>query len=256
MKRPRGTGSLYKQPGSDVWWIKYYRNGVSIRESTGTTNKKQASDILKDKVAPSLQALAGPRIARVKIAELAGDLLRDYRVNGRKSLRWTELRWRLHIEPVFGRMRACDLSTEYLNRYVDLRKAEGARNSTINCEMAELRRAFYLGFKCSPRKVQQIPSFPHLTESEPRSGFVEDGDYRKLCENCGELWLRTMLALGYTYGFRRGELLKLRARQVDLLNRSIVLNPGTTKNKSGRIVKMTAEVYQLLRACLSRESAR
>jgi integrase len=64
------------------------------------------------------------------------------------------------------------------------------------------------------------------------------------------LWLRTALALGYTFGFRKSELLRLKVNQVDLLNCTIMLNPGTTKNKDGRIVKMTHEVYELLRASL------
>jgi hypothetical protein len=29
MPRPRGTGSLYLQKDSAVWWIKYHRNGRS-----------------------------------------------------------------------------------------------------------------------------------------------------------------------------------------------------------------------------------
>lgn len=252
MRRPRGTGSLFKKPGSRIWWIKYYRGGVPVRESTGTANKITAGDTLKDKIAPTLQALAGPRIGRMRIAELADGLLRDYRVNARKSLASTELRWTVHLEPVFGRMRACDLSTECLNRYVDQRKAEGAENGTVNRELAALKRAFYLGFRCSPRKVQSVPTFPHLKESAPRSGFVEDGDYNKLCDSSrGELWLRTLLALAYTFGFRKSELLNLRVRQTDLLNRSIVLDVGSTKSGAGRVVKMTNEVYELLRASLS-----
>lgn len=138
----------------------------------------------------------------------------------------------------------------HVNRYVDTRIEEDAENATINRELAVLKRALNLGRENS--RVKHMPAFPgRLEESPPRSGFVEDEQYRKLCENCqGELWLRTILALGYTFGFRKSELLKLKVRQVDLLNRSLVLNPGTTKNKQGRTLKMTTEVYELLKACL------
>ncbi|HEX4029126.1 MAG TPA: hypothetical protein VHX20_02120 [Terracidiphilus sp.] len=46
MPRPRGTGSLYQQKDSAVWWIKYHRNGRSFRESTRTTDKRKASRAL------------------------------------------------------------------------------------------------------------------------------------------------------------------------------------------------------------------
>jgi integrase len=55
-----------------------------------------------------------------------------------------------------------------------------------------------------------------------------------------------MLALGYTYGFRRAEMLKTRVGQVDLLARTIRLNPGETKNDDGRLVALTAECYDLV----------
>ena len=42
--------------------------------------------------------------------------------------------------------------------------------------------------------------------------------YRALIEKVvGQPWLRTPLALGYTYGFRKAELLNLQCGQVDLL---------------------------------------
>jgi integrase len=44
-------------------------------------------------------------------------------------------------------------------------------------------------------------------------------------------------------------LLKLRVNQIDLLNRTISLNPGETKNDDGRVVIMTDTVHQLLTLC-------
>jgi len=56
---------------------------------------------------------------------------------------------------------------------------------------------------------------------------------------------------GRTYGWRVGELRKLRVNQVNLLDRTIRLNPGETKNNDGRTVKMTSAVYQLLTLCVA-----
>jgi integrase len=59
-----------------------------------------------------------------------------------------------------------------------------------------------------------------------------------------------MLALGYSFGFRKSEILNLRLRQVDLLSRTLTLDPGTTKNSDGRIVKLTSETFELLKECM------
>jgi len=142
------------------------------------------------------------------------------------------------------------LTTDLINRYIEQRRKSGTENGTINRDLAALKRAYYLGYRSSPRKVYHVPVFPRLKENAPRKGFVQDQQYRNLCQNCNALWLRAMLAVAYTFGFRRGELLGMRVRQIDLLNRMIVLDPGTTKNDEGRQVKLTSEAYELLRECV------
>jgi integrase len=98
--------------------------------------------------------------------------------------------------------------------------------------------------------VERLPAFPkHLKESEPRQGFVTSDQYSALVANARELWLRALIAVAYTYGFRKSELLNLRVGQVDLMDRWITLDAGTTKNGEGRRVKMTGEVFELMRAC-------
>jgi integrase len=54
------------------------------------------------------------------------------------------------------------------------------------------------------------------------------------------------MALAYNYGFRKGELLNMRCSQVDLLNDTVCLYSGETKNDEGRIVALTEECKKLL----------
>jgi integrase len=108
---------------------------------------------------------------------------------------------------------------------------------------------FSLGYRNTPRKVSQVPSFPRLRENPPSKGFVENEQYKRLCNHCPKLWLRTALALAYNFGFRSAEVLSMRLGQVDLLNRSLALDPGTTKNSEGRIVKLTSGTDELVKQC-------
>ena len=51
-----------------------------------------------------------------------------------------------------------------------------------------------------------------------RTGLEDETQYHTLpWKAVGRLWLRTLLALGYTYGFRKSELLNMKVGQVDLL---------------------------------------
>ena len=112
MPRPRGTGSVYLQNGSVVWWVKYYRNGKPYRESTHKTNEREAQDFLKQRMGEIVTGnFYGPKSERVRIEELADDFLRDYRINGKRSLDDAEARWKLHLKPFFGDFKAIDVSS-------------------------------------------------------------------------------------------------------------------------------------------------
>ncbi|MGA3211614.1 MAG: site-specific integrase [Terriglobales bacterium] len=251
MARQRGSGSIYQQKNSAVFWVSYYRNGKQFRESTRTTDRTEASNFLRKRLGEIVTGtFYGPKSERITVGELGEDFLRDYRVNAKRSLYAADIRWKRHLQPFFGHLRAVDISTDLLCRYVDERQKHGAANATINRELAALKRMFHLGYRCTPPKVNRVPSFPRLAEDNARIGFLEDMQCEKLLSACPNLWFRSLVEVGRTYGWRIGELLKLRVKQVDLLARSIRLEPGTTKNREGREVTMTDAVHKLLSQCL------
>ena len=194
-------------------------------------------------------SFSGPRAERIRVDELADDFLRDYRINGRKSLPDAETRWKLHLKPFFGNLRAVEVSSDLVSRYVDERQQKGAENATINRELACLKRMYHLGQRSTPPKVYRTPAFPRLTESNIRQGFLEDSQCGKLLSACPEVWFLGLVEVARTYGWRVSELTGMRVGQIDLLARTIRLEPGTTKNKDGREVTMTHRVYELLKLC-------
>jgi integrase len=121
----------------------------------------------------------------------------------------------------------------------------------VRCEhqwrIAVLKRAFHLGKECTPPKVRTVPFFPMLKESDPRSGFLEPSRYAALAKECARvgLWLRAMFEVGHSCGWRHGEVLGLRVRQIDLLASAIRLDVGSTKNNEGREVAMTQAVRRM-----------
>ena len=266
-RRQRGTGSVFLKPLSEKekqdglrrknWFIQYYRNGRRIREGTGSDDYDAAKKLLRQRLHEIDQGQYVERRGKPARVKDLYELLETHNfVNKRGRKRELPGRWK-HLEPVFGARLATEITTDDVMRYVrDRQEKEHAANATINRELSVLKRMFRLGYQSTPPKVLRVPYIPMLKENNVRSGFVEDEDFARLVfvADTGEPWLRLFLELGYSYGWREGELLGLRVRQVNLVSRTIRLDPGTTKNREGREVAMTSKVFELLRAACARKS--
>ena len=246
-RRRRGEGSIYTKPRSPFLWIKYYKAGKPIRESTRTADSRRAAQLLRQRLA---EVESNP-VDSPRIEQLASELFRDYRINEHRSLGDVQARWHLHLKPFLGSVPAPELDTKLLARYVDRRREEHASNATINRELACLKRMYRLAYQASPPRVPSVPHFPHLKENNVRQGFITPEQFAELVANCPDLWLRALLETAYNYGWRVSELLNLRVGQVHLMARTIRLDPGTTKNQEGREVTIeSGTLLQLLRHCV------
>jgi hypothetical protein len=137
--RRKGGGSYYLRGA--VYWVKYYRNGRPYRESTGSTLERDAKDRLNRRLGDIAAGRPlNPRADRVKVGELLDDLLTEYHVNERASVRRMKALVN-HLRPALGHVRAAALTTADVNRYVAARQAANAANASINRELAALKRA-------------------------------------------------------------------------------------------------------------------
>lgn len=255
MTRSRGTGSIFKQPNCKTWMIKYVAYGRTVRESTGSADWGTAQKQLTQRLHEiDTGRFVAPESHRMTVSDLAGDFLRDYRINGKKSTAHAERRWKLHLEPFFGRCRVGQVTNALIGRYIDHRMTESAKNASINRELAALKRMFRIGHQA--QKISWLPPFPRrLAENNVRTGFVDDHQFATLTAAASELWLRAFLEIAYTYGWRKRELLNLCVRQVDVLNRSLRLDAGTTKNDDGREVTLPPTALTLLQECIRGKAA-
>jgi len=211
---------------------------------------KQQREIFKRQVAEKMYEPRRPRADSFTVASLFPLYMQDFRNRGGRSGKTWDLAWTVHLKQPFGQLRTGDLTTAQIASYIGERKQSGAANATVNRELTLLRAMLNFGAKQTPPMVDRLPAFPSaLKESAARAGFIGDKEYSLLASNCKDLWLRTLLATAYTYGFRKGELLGLRLNQVDFLGRWIDLKEGETKSGEARKVKMSNEVYELMKAC-------
>jgi integrase len=244
----KGTGTIYKRPGSKLLWITYYRDGRRVRESSGSNDRRAAQQLLGQRLGQADRGEVIDARRGVTCADLWQGLEWDYRSNKRKSAKCLPCRWK-HLAPFFADMRAQQVTYDRLERYIDARLAEHASDATINRELSALKTAFRLGRK--KQSVRDVPDFPRLTENNTRKGFVEDQDYAKLTAHCSELWLRLFLEIAYSLAWRKSEILNLRVRNVSMAGRTIRLDAGSTKNSEGREAPMSAAAIPLVRQAIA-----
>src|SRR5215467_1992471 len=246
----RGQGCIYRPKDSRNWWIKFSVRGQVFQEAANTESKNDALTFLKKRIGEESTGMVIDT-ENVTVGVLKENLTKAWEREERlaSTREWAARCWN-KLLPYFGRMRATDaLRSAAIQGYQDKRKAEKAANGTINRELAVLSCAFTLGYENTPRLVPEKLHFKRLKESDARKGFIEEKQYRLLAAKCKEPFMRAMLALGYTYGFRKAELLSMKVRNLDLLGGTVGID--TSKNGDARKVALTKEANQLLAACIA-----
>jgi integrase len=247
----KGEGRVYKRGG--VWWADYTVHGHRIRTSTGKATEREATQWLRQRVIEAASGMA-PEADKVTLAELVQSYLMDSADHD--TVKWYRSRWERHLEPFFGNVKACKVSTDLMRQYIQKRQTErdgkgGTQpaNGTINRELAILSGALQLGKR--EGKVRAIPYIPRLREDNVRKGFLKDEQHSKLADETAKvgLWLRAIFEVGYTFGWRESEILGLKVERVNLAERTMRLETGETKNDEGREVSVPSSLFALVSAC-------
>jgi integrase len=246
-------GYIYKR--GTICWIKYYCNGKPYRESTRTTKKSEAKRLLKKREGEIAEGrISGLYFDKVRFDDLAENILRDYRINEKKSLLRTERSVR-HLKKEFSGMRAIDITTPRINSYVEKRIDEGAKNATINRELSALKRIFNLAAQQTPPKIDRVPHIPMLKEHNVRKGFFEHGEFLALREALPD-YLKGFVTFAYKTGWRVSEIMGLTWSQIDLANGIVRLEVGETKNDDGRTVYLDEELQEVFQRQLEKKNNR
>jgi integrase len=235
-------GAIYKR--GNTWWIKYYRNGKSYRESSGTDKKMVAKKLLDRREGDLAQGKQpGVQFDKITYEQVQEDFLRDYRINQKKSLDRAE-RSAKHLEKYFGGNKIPTITTPRINGYIEIRQNDGATNATINRELAALKRMLNLGAQQTPPIVDRVPKIHMLAEDNVRTGFFDHDEFLAV-RNALPQYLRGFVTFGYKLGWRVREITNLTWSQVDRNQWGVELEVGTTKNKDGRLIFLDKELISI-----------
>jgi integrase len=242
--RVRGEGRAFRR--GKTYWIAYYcrLDGEvrEVRESAHTDDEAEAWKILQQRAGKARDSKADfdPRAERVTFDDLAAAFVRDYKINGLRSIEQAERNVR-RLRRYFGGRRALDIDTDQVEAYKDQRLEAGAKPATINRELAALKRMFSLAMK-GRRGFHYRPYIALLDEENTREGFFEPADFWAVCKYLAPD-LADLAMFAYLTGWRKGEVLGLEWRNVTLDRRggaivgaTVTLPAARSKNKKGRKV--------------------
>ena len=266
-------GRIHKRRRSSFWWADYTdTNGERVRVSTKTTNKKRAREFLVEHeadVARGIEVL--PSAGRTTYEKLRDNLLAYYRVSG-KWKDMDEAARRISylsrpplggFQPGFGGLRVGSITPAAIRLYCQFRLSEQVpvphlsvphsrttSPATVNRELSFLRRMLRLG--AAEGLVNRVPRIEMLREAAPRKGFVDDSQFGELSEKLRRD-LRVVVSIAYKLGWRvKSEILTMRRAQVSLDDGTVRLDPGTTKNREGRLAYLTPDLTVMLAEQITR----
>jgi len=243
-----GSSQPFLRPGSKNWYIRYTVPGEPVErtESTRTSDERKARKILTGKQNEADEGKIGPR--GITVGNLLDLYLAEKRDAG-KPYASAEGYVRLHLRPAFGKLIAEKITTDHIDRFIALKRTAGKANASINRWLEGLDRAYTIGREeRDPQLVRKTPKIKMLDESgNVREGFLTHEQYEVLLAELPP-HLQTLLVLGFHYGMRRGELVKLRWDQVDWGANQIRLAKAQTKTKQARLAPLYGSLRKWLEA--------
>jgi integrase len=243
--RSRGEGSIY--PRYTRLWAKYSTPQGPVRTPTPfhVGEERRAERWLKDRLA-EVRCNIHRDVHNLRYEDLRDAYLEDFKEQQRKSLRvaedghlYTDATNRL--DRFFSGMKAVDINVDVIRQF----RAEQTdiEPGTVNRCLSCLRRMFNLAKE--EERLRDVPYFPMAAENPPRQGFAEIDDYQRVL-NTLPSYLHAVWAIAYWTGLRRSEILRLEWEDVDLVQGTIRLWNGETKNGEGRIVPICASLRPVL----------
>ena len=249
----RGNGRIFKRANSPFLWVAYYLRGREFRESSHSADRKVAERLLRhrqreigaDRI--GAQAFVGPIQERVRVFELLDFLEADFKLrNCHTKQVVSQLR---PVRLAFGDRRAVNVTEEAVDRYIKAALASGKAPATINRQTQLLGQAFKLAVR--RKLLNSVPTIRRLSEiGNARQGFFEDADFKAVVERL-PYHLKDFTRFAYLTGWRKGELSSLQWRDVDRQGKSIRLRPELSKNRTGRVVALEGELWNIIERCWS-----
>jgi integrase len=240
----RGDGRIYLR--GQIYWVCYYLRGKQHRESTDTSDEKQATKFLKARLREVGADLLGartfvtPKASRLTITELCGALKADFELRGKLSAQNASVFKRVAAD--FGEYRAVELSAEKIDKYIEQRLADGDAPATINRTTGALAQCYTLAIRRG--HLASAPYVRHLSEAgNVRQGFLTEKELDMVISKLPED-LRDFVRWSALNGMRKGEAAGLTWEMVH--GEELHVPGDICKNRRARVLPLAGELAKII----------
>jgi len=245
-KRKQDQDGLYRRGDSPYWWVSFTdASGARTRRSTGTTDRREAEALLAKWKLETHQERHWDAQPSRSFDELMLQYLRA--TEGEKRAAWRDNSALKHLYPVFTGRDLATLTTVEVRGYIAQRKAEGAAASTINKEVGLLSKALNYARREWGWELANPAQRCRQREPAGRVRWLTRAEAAALIQTAAidprASHLPDLIRLALHTGMRRGELLGLEWRRVDLQGCLIHLEATHTKTGVRRTIPLNREAY-------------
>lgn len=236
--------SLYKR--GEVWWMDFVYKGRRYRKSTETDDRKLARrihDKIKGQIAEG-KWFEHPPGEEKTFREMVTKYLKEHvsKLISEKSFQG----YAKNLLSFFGDYTLSEITPRLVNEYKTKRREDGLKPSSINRELATMKKAFNLAIK-EWEWINQNPVSKVSMEKEDnkRDRWLTDDEEKRLLDTCSP-WLRELTTFALHTGMRLEEILSLCWPEIDLFRRVLVVLKS--KNKEKRTIPINQTVIDMLKA--------
>lgn len=233
--------SVYKK-GSN-WYIDYYVKGQRKRKKVGPS-KKLALQVLEDvHVKIVKQEYLGVYEEKNALIEDFAKHYLDYsKANKALSTYQRDQISMDHLISFFKGKYLYEVAPEMIEKYKATR-LEKVEPSPINRELACLKHMYTKAIAWGYVKINPAKSVKLFKEPPGRLRYLKPDEIDKLLAACPK-HIRPVVVTALNTGMRRGEILSLKWRHVDLENRKLTV--ANSKNNESRVIPINQTLYREL----------
>jgi len=241
---------LYRRRGSPHWWIRYADgNGCIRRQSTGTTSKKLAREILaKQKVlVAENRHMDVKKVSKTTFYELCNQYWelwgKHRRMNGLSNMIGI---WKKR----FGNVPLKALTQQKVEKFLnDHMEENGLTSATRNRHLTMLHAMFNKARQWELTTENPCGGIGRLRECGTRTRFLDQKEIQLLLEVASDAF-RPILVTALHTGMRRGEILNLKWSDVDFKN--CIITVRESKSGKKRMLQMTDTLCETLKVLPTR----
>ena len=239
---------LYKR--NKVWWMNFSLKGVQVRRSTETVNKMLAQKIYHKVMAEVAEGkwFDIDEARQHTFEEMTEKYLTEYcpMNKAESTIVRDESYLRNHLVPAFGGLTLNKITPKIVSQYKYRKLTEGLKLSTVALQLKIMSKMFSLAMK-EWEWVQDNPvtkvSIGKINNEVDRWLTIEEEE--KLL-SLSPRWLWEIIVFALNTGLRRGEILSLTWKQVDLFRKTITILEQ--KNKSKDTLPLNAKAMEIMKS--------